>query len=301
MISRSRNNINMAVRQRIFTYRDADGIEIFVRSWIPDVPSAVIQIAHGIGEHSGRYVRFAENLAAAGFAVYADDHRGHGKTGLKQWQGDLSKLGYLGKGGLRATEAALVQLAGMIRDRHPSLRFGLFAHSWGSLMAQRILQDHPSVWDAVVLSGTAYRSLRHMESGQLNKLWQHEGASGFEWLSSDTSVGEHFLEDELNFYANIPKLFGIRDALRLFGKPRAGLNPRVPILITSGEDDPINKGKGLQKLASAYRAAGVRDVSLKTYPHMRHELLNESIHVAVTQSIITWFTERLTDADVTSQ
>ncbi|MGO1435549.1 MAG: alpha/beta fold hydrolase [Canibacter sp.] len=278
-----------------FTYMDAEQVTVFVRAWEPEKPVAAIQIAHGIGEHSGRYDVFARELAANGFAVYANDHRGHGETGRTQWNGDLSKLGKLGPGGLRAAEATVAQLTGIIRDRNPGLRVGLFAHSWGSLMAQRMMQREPHLWNAVILSGSAFRTFRFMESGPLNNRWKAPGASGFEWLSSDTSVGEKFLSDELNFGANILKLFGPADATRLLGTPKRGLDPDVPVLIIGGGDDPLSKSDGIERLAKAYRHAGVRSVQLRVWPGSRHELLNEPVRDEVVQLVTTWFADRLTD------
>lgn len=288
----------MTVAMTPFSYVDVHGVEISVRSWIPDAPRGAVQIAHGIGEHSGRYERFAQALAAAGFAVYADDHRGHGHTGERQWEGNLDRLGKLGPGGLRATEDAIVQLTGLIRDAQPGLRVGMFAHSWGSLMAQRIIQRVERPWDAIVLSGSAYRTPRFMESGALNRRWESPTASGFEWLSSDESVGQRFRDDPFNFQANIPALFGLADAARLLGVPKPGVATDVPMLIVSGGDDPLTKRDGLDRLRDAYQRAGVRQVTLRTYPGLRHELLNEVGASDIHTWLATWFTEQLGGDDV---
>ena len=135
-----------------FDYTDAQGIEIRAYVWLPgpvgsfddtDViasastggePHAIVQIAHGIGEHALRYDAFAQVLAANGFAVYADDHRGHGGTGRGQHGGDLARLGKLGPGGLKATEAAILRLTAIARERHPGLPVIMFGHSWGCLL-----------------------------------------------------------------------------------------------------------------------------------------------------------------------
>lgn len=282
-----------------FNYIDAEGVEITAYEWLPDTakhpePLAAVQIAHGIGEHALRYADFADFLARAGFAVYADDHRGHGATGMRQHRGDVSLLGRLGPGGLRATEAAIVQLTSIIRERHPGLRVAQFGHSWGSLMTQRILNDHPRNWEVVVLSGSAFRTAKYMESGALNANWaKTPDANGFEWLSRDPETARRFIADPLCFEANIIKLFGLADGLRLFGKPKAGFAADVPILIVSGSEDPISRGDGLQHLAEAYRARGVREVSVKLYPGARHETLNETNRDEVFTDVTTWLIEHL--------
>ena len=281
-----------ATRYTDFSYTDAEGVEISVYEWAADEPHAIVQIAHGVGEHAKRYDDFAQALVANGFTVYADDHRGHGETGRRQHGGDLSKLGRLGPGGLRATEAAILQLTSIIRERHPDLPLIMFGHSWGSLMTQRILNREPRVFDAVVLSGSALRTPAAMESGALNKRWQTADANGFEWLSRDPSTAEAFIADELCFAADIAKLFGLVDAARLFGTPSKRIAPEVPLLIISGEEDPLSRGDGLRKLADAYRGRGVRDVSLKLYPGARHELLNETNRDEATADIISWMLDR---------
>lgn len=293
------NELRTPLARHDFSYTDAEGIEISAYSWLPDPerfpePLAAVQIAHGIGEHALRYTAFAEFLAAAGLAVYADDHRGHGETGRRQHAGDLSQLGKLGPGGLRAAEAAIVQLTGIIRERHPETKVAQFGHSWGSLMTQRILATHPTLWDAIVLSGSAFRTLRYMESGDLNTNWAGEDANGFEWLSRDPETAKKFIADPLCFEANVLKLFGVSDGLRLYGKPGFGLDPHTPLLIVSGSDDPLSRGDGLKRLAEAYRAKGMRDVSLKLYPGARHELLNETNRDEVFLFVTTWLLERLT-------
>lgn len=275
-----------------FSYTDSHGVEISAYVWAAEAPHAIVQISHGIGEHALRYAAFAEVLQRAGFTVYADDHRGHGETGRRQHGGDLSLLGRLGPGGLEATEAAILQLSALAREQHPGLPVLMFGHSWGSLMTQRIINREPRAFDAVVLSGSAYRTVASMESGDLNRSWRGANANGFEWLSRDPAVSTAFIADPLCFEADILKLFGVADGLRLFGTPAKGLAPDVPILIVSGSDDPLSRGTSLRKLADAYRKRGVRDVSLKIYPGGRHELLNETNRDEVMADIVTWMLER---------
>src|SRR6218665_4078904 len=103
------------------TFFDAHGVTIDYDVWPAAQPRAVVQLLHGVGEYATRYERFAQALAAAGYTVYADDHRGHGATGLEQWGGDHAKLGKLGPGGVRAAVAAIQQLSGIIREHNPEL------------------------------------------------------------------------------------------------------------------------------------------------------------------------------------
>lgn len=285
--------MSMSIERSEFTFSDDHGVEITAYAWEAKDPIGMVQIAHGIGEHALRYDAFARHLANSGLSVYADDHRGHGATGMRQHDGDTSRLGRLGQGGLDATQAEVLQLSGIARDTHPGLPLVMFAHSWGSLMAQRILNAHPRAWDALVLSGSAFRTFRHMESGELNANWAGAEVTGFEWLSRDPQVAADFLADPLCFPADILKLFGVADGLRLYGKPGAGLAPEIPILITAGADDPLSRGDGLRLLADAYRKRGVRDVTMRIYPGARHEILNETNRDEVFADVTTWIEERI--------
>ena len=269
------------------TFHDSYGVRIHTRSWVPGEPRGVVQIAHGIGEHSGRYDAFASALARAGFAVYADDHRGHGETGREMTRGDLSRLGRLGIGGLRATEDAILHFTEIIASKHHGLPLTYFGHSWGSLMGQRILNRGVTHFDAVVLSGSAYRMPGYMEGGDLARQHRHLGATGFEWLSRDPETAHAFMNDELCFPADVLKLFGPIDGLRLFGVPNSRV-PNVPMLIMSGTEDPLALRDSLERLAASYLNRGVEDVTLKLYPEGRHEMLNETNRAEVTRDVIAW-------------
>ena len=80
------------------TFVDDHGVTVHYYVWSPGKPRGVVQIAHGVGEHALRYEALAQDLVNRGYAVYADDHRGHGATGVEQWAGDLTKIGRLGVG-----------------------------------------------------------------------------------------------------------------------------------------------------------------------------------------------------------
>lgn len=277
---------------------DDHGVTIHYYAWTSPAPRAIVQLLHGVGEYATRYEDFAQALAAAGYTVYADDHRGHGATGLGQHGGDLSKLGRLGPGGVRAAIAAVEQLTDIIREADPGVPLVLFGHSLGSLFAQKIIGTSAERYDAVVLSGTAYRTLRHMNGGDLSARHRHLGTTGHEWLSRDPAVWEAFAADPLTFDAKVAELFGMRDALRLLGTPRR-LARDLPMLILIGEDDPLGGPGSVRRLAAAYERRGpLTDVTLTIYPEGRHEMLNETNRVEVRADIVAWldarFPERLT-------
>jgi len=273
---------------------DAHGVEIHYYRWAPGRPRAAVQIAHGLGEHALRWERVAQELAAEGYAVYADDHRGHGRTGIEQHGGDASRLGRLGPGGMPATVEAVRRLTTIVREENPDVPLVLFGHSWGSLLAQMIVNDHSGDYDALVLSGTAYRTPRHMNSGDLNARHRHLGATGYEWLSRDPLVAEAFADDPLAFTADARRLFGVRDAVRLLGRPRRALPNDIPLLIQVGSDDTLGGTRSAELLAESYlRRSRLSDVELIVYTDARHEIYNETNRDEVTADLIGWLDDRL--------
>lgn len=273
---------------------DPWGVHLTWYSWSVPQPRAVIQLAHGLGDHALRYEALAQRLVAVGYTVVADDHRGHGATGLAQWRGDASRLGRLGPGGLRAAVAGVRQLTAEVRQRHPDVPIVLLGQSWGSLMAQMILNADTDDYAAAVLTGTAFRTLRHMNSGDLNARHRHLGVD--QWLSRDPDAVAAFGADPLTFIANVPKLFGYADGLRLLGRPSRRVRSELPILLMVGSDDSLGGERSVRALAAAYRRVGVADVETVVYPDARHEIFNETNRDEVVADLLAWLDAHLEPA-----
>lgn len=285
-----------ASQERSFT--DAHGIEIVFDQHPAAAPArGVIQLLHGVGEHAGRYARLIEALTASGFIVYADDHRGHGRTGMRQ-HGDASKLGRLGPGGLRAAKAACWQLTQIIRAENPGLPLVILGHSWGSFLTQMLLNEHPDAYDAVILSGSALRVPGSLNSGDLNAPWRGGDGGGTEWLSSDPAVGQAFLADPLTTSEPLMKLFGPLDAARLIGRPAKDLGVDPPMLIMVGRDDTVGGPRSVHRLADAYRnRSGLSDVTTLVYPGARHEIFNEVMQEDVRADLLAWLDRHIPARD----
>jgi len=273
---------------------DALGVTIHYYRWSPaKPPTAVIQLAHGLGEHALRYNELVGALVKAGFEVWADDHRGHGKTGLEQWEGNHARLGKLGPGGLPATISAVEAFTTLIRENRPGLPVFFLGHSWGSLIGQIILnRGGAHNYAGMVMTGTAYRMPGFMNAGDLNSQHKHLGDIGAEWLSRDVSVHRAWSEDPLTFVADTLKLFGPVDAARLMGRPKP-LETDIPLLLMVGSDDSLGGEASAKKLGDAYLKAGATDVEVVVYDGARHEIFNETNADQVRQDLITWLTSRL--------
>ena len=285
---------------RTAAFTDEHGIEIVydVHLAPQGTPArGVVQLLHGVGEHAGRYVRTIDALTAAGFHVYADDHRGHGRTGMRQ-HGDAARLGRLGPGGLRAAAAAVWQLTELIRAEHPDLPLVLLGHSWGSFLAQMVLDAHPEAYDAVILSGSARRTIRDLNARPLNARWAGPEADGLEWLSRDPAVWRDFRDDPLTTETPLLKLFGPIEAARLYGRARTDFPKDVPVLLLVGRDDPVGGPRSVHRLADDYRArSGLTDITTFVYPEARHELFHELQQDEVRADLLAWLDARIPARD----
>jgi alpha-beta hydrolase superfamily lysophospholipase len=257
------------------SFKDDFGVEIMFYEWPVANPKAIIQIAHGLGEHARRYDAMAATLNKAGFSVYADDHRGHGQTGLKQIENrQTSKLGQLGPGGMKATIAQVASMSELIKGENPNRPLVLLGHSWGGYIAQKIINDYSSRYDLVVLSGSGLSLPGYSATGNFNKEFSKAaGANGYEWLSRDVEIQKGFAKDPLTFLAEVFPVLGFKNALE---KDAVG---------------GINSNKALVK---AYRRnSGTEDIELFVYDDCRHEIYNELNKDAVIEDLVSWIKKRV--------
>lgn len=277
-------------------FKDDFGVEILFYEWPVANPKAVIQIAHGLGEHARRYDLMAATLNRAGFSVYADDHRGHGQTGLKQLEKkQIKRLGNLGPGGMAATYKQVSDLSKIIKKENPNKPLVLLGHSWGSFIAQKIANTESNFYDALILSGSALVMPGSIATGDFNKAWKkHPGATGYEWLSRDVEIQKRFVEDPLTFLADAMAVFGIANSLKMFGKPAKTVRSDLSILVQVGQADPIGGEKSNKALVDAYRKnSNIQDIELVVYHDCRHEIYNELNKEAVIKDLVDWLENRL--------
>jgi alpha-beta hydrolase superfamily lysophospholipase len=279
------------------TFTDASGIDITFFEWPVAKPKAIIQLVHGLGEHARRYDHVAAELNRHGYSVYADDHRGHGLTGVSMIDRKVTKsMGQLGPGGMRATINQIHELTDLIHIENPGAPLFLFGHSLGAMISQKLLNQHSADYRGVILSGSTLMVPGIVKLDGFNKKWKNTpNASGKEWLASDESVGRAFMADPLCFPEPAAKAFGILDAAVLSGVPSRKIDADMPILIFAGSDDPIGGERGNKLLMNAYRRAGVHDVTLIVYEGMRHEALNDVNKEEVLADIMSWLEESLDD------
>lgn len=282
------------MRQFRFTARD--GLEIVAYQWDPvGTTRGVVQLTHGMGEHVLRYHGLAATLTEHGFAVYGQDHRGHGASAG-------SVLGQIGADGWGELVNDIGLLSDRIRADHPDVPLVLLGHSMGSFAVQQYLLDNSDRVHAAVLTGTAVIDL--LEPGldleapldlALFNLAFTPARTDYDWLSRD--------EAQVDAYVADPKCgFGLDQAASkaMFVSARAladrdrvaAMRADLPVYIAVGDQDPVGG-----QLALVYplleRYVDISDVTLKVYEGARHEVFNETNRAEVVTDLLTWLNQHV--------
>lgn len=289
-----------------------DGTQIFIYRWLPGAPKAAVQIIHGLAEHAGRYRRLAAALNAAGYAVYASDHRGHGRTARTP-----EDLGFLGEqdGWCKCLDD-LWKVNRRIVLEHPGIPVFVLGHSMGATMAMQFAAEHGDGLGGVALSGASGKPTALAAAGRLitrierlrvgrrgkSKLVQslsfdafnkrfEPARTRFDWLSRDPAEVDKYVADPLcGFPASVQLWIDLLDGwTRASSKANCRLIPKgLPIYFISGTHDPVSAGtRMLEPLLKEWRAAGL-NVEHRFYPKARHEVFNETNREEVTRDLIEW-------------
>ena len=298
------------VRHQHHRLRAADDHEIQVQTWEPDGETGVvIQILHGLGEHSDRYTRFATAAAQRGFAVCIHNHRGHGDG--------ATQPGYFAdRDGWRAVVTDARTVNQFATETYVDRPLVLLGHSMGSFLAQSYSMQFGDELSALILSGStwssrfalffsravakveAWRLGAHVHSPLLDKFGFSSQNRRFEparteldWLSRDEAEVDKYIADPLcggpytaGLWVDLlGGLSGISSDSALLQIPAS-----LPILITGGELDPVGGDKGMGKLLQHYAQTGHQRLKARIYPEGRHEMLNETNRDQVTKDWLDW-------------
>ncbi len=290
-----------------------------VYAWLPETPPvACVQIVHGMAEHAGRYARLATALTAEGYAVYAQDLPGHGRSVRS-----ADELGHdADRDGWRITLSAINRVRGEIEQRHADTPLVLLGHSRGSFLLQHYLIEHGgglagAVFSAgcadmgplraaglvmmraeALLAGVRHRSAlaERLSFKGFNRRFQ-PARTDFDWLSRDTAEVDAYVQDPLCGFRCSTALWiellraggSLGDAARLSRVPK-----HLPVLLLNGTDDPAARFEGgAEGLARRYRAAGLSKVTQKIYAQARHELFNDLCRDEVTLDLCDWLRTQL--------
>ncbi len=292
---------------------------IHVSQWTPTSRPirGVVQISHGVAEYAARYDPFARFLCAAGFLCVANDHLGHG---LSQIEGQPPV--YFGEqDGWTHVVDDMAQLQRRTAKAYPELPYFIFGHSMGSFITRTYLIRYPGQVRGAVLCGTGHQSPLVVSGGLLvaNSEIRKLGAAAFspkadqlafgaynkafapartkyDWISANPDNVDDYIADPLCGGDATLGLF--RDMLTgiQFLTKQSNINQMdkdTAVLFIAGDQDPVGSmGKGVKRARAAFQRAGVRDLSLKLYHGLRHEILNEKSRRFVYQDVLSWLEAR---------
>ncbi|SCK10557.1 alpha/beta fold hydrolase [Vogesella sp. LIG4] len=294
-----------------FTLEAGDDSTIHGLRWLPEgAPRGVVVISHGMSEYAERYAPLAASLAAAGYAVYAHDHRGHGRYApVPGW--------FAARGGWELVVDDVRCVVDYARSQH-DCPLVLYGHSMGSFIARSFLLRYGQRLDGLVLSATGYR--QHWLARLMRQVARLAGRLGgatspspfmtslvfgsfnlgfvpartrLDWLSRDAAAVDAYIADPLCGHHPTPQLwqdlFGgiiVMEAGEADGK---SLPAACPVWLQAGSRDPVSLGKlGLGQLAARYRRAGLRDVTVTVYRGGRHEMHNETNRGEFEADLLAW-------------
>lgn len=298
----------------------SDAEEVFLKRWTDESnnPKAILQIAHGMAEHINRYESFANYLVANGIFVYGNDHRGHGKTGEKS-----GILGFFADNhGFERAVDDLKEINNFIRREHPNVLVFLLGHSMGSFLVRRYVQRFNDVVNGIILSGTGGNPgqlgkigkaiaksqmkmlgnraksplLNKLTFGSYNKKFTNV-KTDFDWLSRDRTEVQKYVDDPLcGFIPTAGFFYDLLTGLEIIHADNEieKINKKIPILYFSGEEDPVGKNtKGVSQVISQFKQHGIENIEYIFYKGGRHEMLNETNRMEVTNNILQWIEKQL--------
>lgn len=297
-------------------YKSRDNItQIHATEWIPEErpPKAVLQIVHGMKEYIDRYDAIARYIADRGFVVVGEDHLGHGETALSS-----KDLGYFAK---EDSETILVKdvhrLKKIVQAEYPGLPYFFYGFSMGSFITRKYLTMYGEGIDGAIIGGTGWISenmLRfgigltaslarihgdHYRSAAVEKLAMgsyndriSNPKTPSDWICTVDSVVEAYEADPkcrfmftVNAYNTLFKIIRyVQEDKNIKRIPH-----NLPVIFMSGMKDPVgNYGEGVKRAAESYMVNGMKNVSIKLYKDMRHEIHNEERKHIVYLDMLEW-------------
>jgi len=274
-----------------------------VKSWVyvpTQKPRAVVQIVHGLGEHSRRYMHMIMKLNDAGFVVCADDHVGHGKTAS-----DANTWGDLGDKGYMTTVEDEHTLRKLVTADYPDLPYFMFGHSWGSIIARNYAAKYSEGMAGLIICGAPAKNRAFLGLIEKTRPYINQGKDNevvFEiindifggmncryenvktpndWIAADELVVADHARDpfnNLNTPMNVRLLHDVSEALHMIqGEEWAARVPvTMPIYNIAGDMDPVaDFGEGTYMITRWLADTGHRKVTTKVYSGYRHEIHNE--------------------------
>lgn len=261
----------------------ADGTRLLTRAWAAQEPFTSLLVVHGIGEHSGRYEKLAQDLTHAGVSVFAYDHRGHGRSDGRRghlrhftdWLDDLERA------------------VAWVRSQTPGAVF-LLGHSLGGLITVHAVARQPTLCDGIILSSPACglaqpvprwkQTLAVLASAVWPTLAFDRAHADGAYLSHDPAISAAYLADPLvHFKVTARAYLAMRAALN--DVQRAASLVHLPALVLQAGDDHLVAAQATRAMAEALASTDKRLVWLDGW---YHEVFNEVQRVQVVEELVGW-------------
>lgn len=263
-------------------------VRVYWQSWLPDrEPHAVLVIAHGAGEHSGRYTHVAARLVADGYAVYALDHRGHGRS-----EGARALIDRMDN-----AVADLDSLIGLVAARHPKTQLFLLGHSMGGTIALRYAIGHQQRLSGLILSG-ALAALEptppplRIIAKVMSALAPRAPAVAVDasLVSRDPAVVAAYAEDPFVHHGKLPVRTVAELAAAIESLAADVQAITIPVLILYGTADGLCPPQGSVMLGAQISSL---DKMITAYDGLYHEILNEPEQDRVLTDMCSWLATRV--------
>jgi acylglycerol lipase len=279
----------MTMRHKEGRFKGYKELKLYYQCWLPDKnPRAVILVAHGLAEHSGRYKNLVEYFVPKGYAVYALDHRGHGKSeGARSYVDNFND--YL---------IDLKTFFNKVRKENKNAKIFLFGHSLGATIATAYAVEHQDELAGLMVSGSslvpppgvspALLAMARILSALVPKM----GVTVLDasTISRDQSVVDAYVNDPLVFRGKVPARTGAELARMWKQLPDQMPKIKLPILIMHGQADQLSDPRGSKLL---YERVGSKDKTLKIYDNCYHEICNEPERKLVCSDMEKWLTKHI--------
>ena len=311
------------MKTEIFEFTGYNGIILPAYLWLPDGEvKAVLQITHGMTEHMGRYEAFARYLCSMGITVAGFDLRGHGKN-----PGD-AEVASFGEGGWAASIEDMRLFYELLEQRLTVVPHYMLGFSLGSFLLREYLTKYPDEGEVAgaIIMGTGHQPgwllsiMMGIVNGQIKKAGfdkttdlVHQLSFGTynqkfkpnrttaDWLCADETELDKYLADPLVRKDISAGLFWeLLGSMKRTGSAYEydGWDTSIPILLISGQDDPVGDGgKGVQEISRRMKKSGMENVTIKLFPGARHDLLHEEKNGAdaTRKYIAEWIKQSSTD------
>lgn len=300
--------------RREFYYPSADKkTTIHAMEWKPEGQvRGILQICHGMVEYIGRYDEFAAWISKKGYYVVGNDHLGHGESVCAP-----DCYGYFPEDkGNECVIGDIRKLHCITKKKYPDLPYFMLGHSMGSFLLRQYIQTYGKEIQGAIIMGTGFQPVPLLRTGMLvcrilawkygwkyrskivdamafggyNKRFE-PGKTGKEWLSkNEKNVDAYVCDERCMFLFTLSGYYQMFRGMKTLTDKRIKKIPKtLPVLFLSGKEDPVGAfGKGVETVYKQYQKAGIRDVQIRLYEGLRHEILNETERIHVYEEVYQW-------------